>query len=119
MDQAGINNIEQVAKLFKILSDPNRLRIISVIGKDERSVSELINETGLSQTLVSFHLKVLRESEMVDTKRKGPFIYYRLKNPGLVDFLSAIELYALNRQGEIETEMPWPCPPWFAKNIDK
>jgi DNA-binding transcriptional ArsR family regulator len=115
MDQVGMNNIDQVARLFKILSDANRLKIIFIIGKNERSVSELINETGLSQTLVSFHLKVLRDSEMVDTERKGPFIYYRLKNTGLVDLLYAFNQYAVNRKEEMETGMLWPCPPWFVK----
>jgi len=115
MDQVGVNNIEQIARLFKILSDINRLKIISVLGNNERSVSELINGTGLPQTLVSFHLKVLRDSEMVDTERKGPFIYYRLKNPGLIELLNAFNQFAVNREGYIETGMTWPCPPWFFK----
>lgn len=115
MDQVDTNNIEQIARLFKILSDTNRLKIISVLGKNKCSVSELINGTGLPQTLVSFHLRVLRDSEMVDTERKGPFIYYRLKKPGLIDLLSAFNQFVVNKQSDIDSGMPWPCPPWFFK----
>ncbi|KAF1085257.1 hypothetical protein SPSYN_01393 [Sporotomaculum syntrophicum] len=117
MDQVDINSVEQIARLFKILSDPNRLRIISVLGKNECSVSELINGTGLPQTLVSFHLKTLRDSGMVDTERKGPFIYYRLKSPVLIDLLGAFNQYTFNGQKnkDMATGMPCPCSPWFFK----
>ena len=110
------SNVEKVAKFLKIIADTNRLKIISVIGKKECSVSELINETGLPQTLVSFHLKVLREAEIVEAERKGAFIYYRLKNSSLLDLLSACEAYTSDV--DTETEHPrvfCPCPPWFNK----
>jgi hypothetical protein len=47
--------LDSLARLFKLLSDPNRMRILFVIGKEKKSVSEIIAETSLSQTLVSFH----------------------------------------------------------------
>lgn len=82
--------IGKLAKIFKVLGDTNRLGIVMSIGKDSRSVTEIINSTGLSQTLVSFHLRTLRNSEIVKTKRNGPFIYYRLSEPGLIDNLSGL-----------------------------
>ncbi|HDZ88756.1 MAG TPA: ArsR family transcriptional regulator, partial [Nitrospirae bacterium] len=55
-----INNLpEQLARIFKVLGDTNRLGIVMAIGKGSHSVTEIINATGLSQTLVSFHLRVL------------------------------------------------------------
>jgi DNA-binding transcriptional ArsR family regulator len=80
-------NTEQLATIFKVLGDPNRLNIVMCIGRDSRSVTEIINATGLSQTLVSFHLKALRNASIVNTKRNGPFIYYSLTEPSLMDIL--------------------------------
>lgn len=82
--------IENLAKRFKVLGDPNRLGIVISIGKEARSVTEIIDSTGLSQTLVSFHLKVLRDADIVRTERAGPFIYYSLVEPDLLDMLREI-----------------------------
>jgi len=82
--------IKILSRLFKLLNDPNRLRIISTIGKDKKSVSEIMEGTGLSQTLVSFHLRPLRLSGLLSTERKGPFIYYSLTEPSLIDVLKAL-----------------------------
>ena len=79
------DGIEKLAKIFKILGDTNRLNIVMSIGKESRSVTEIINITGLSQTLVSFHLRALRNAGIVKTKRDGPFIYYSLAEPVLMD----------------------------------
>ena len=80
--------IGRLAKILKVLGDPNRLGILMSIGKDSRSVTEIITASGLSQTLVSFHLRTLRNAEIVKTKRNGPFIYYSLSEPGLIDILN-------------------------------
>lgn len=80
-------NEKKLAKIFKVLGDPNRLGIIMSIGKNSRSVTEIINATGLSQTLVSFHLRTMRNAQIVRTERNGPFIYYSLSEPELMDIL--------------------------------
>lgn len=80
-------NEKKLAKIFKVLGDPNRLGIIMSIGKHSRSVTEIINATGLSQTLVSFHLRTMRNAQIVRTERNGPFIYYSLSEPELMDIL--------------------------------
>ncbi len=75
------NGRENIARIFKALGDSNRLDIVMAIGEDARSVTEIITAIGLSQTLVSFHLRILREANIVTTKRDGPFIFYRLSDP--------------------------------------
>jgi DNA-binding transcriptional ArsR family regulator len=94
---------ELLAKLFKLLSDPNRLRIIFAVGKEKRSVSEIMEETELPQTLVSFHLRPLRESGILSTERKGAFIYYSLSDPGLIDVLRSLSGTSF-RPGSAERE---------------
>ncbi len=81
---------EKTAGILKVLGDTNRLGIVMAIGKGSRSVTELINITGLSQTLVSFHLRALRNRSIVKTAREGPFIYYSLTEPCLVDILNEL-----------------------------
>ena len=101
--------LDSLSKLFKLLSDPNRIRILLVIGKKKKSVSEIMSETSLSQTLVSFHLRPLRESGIVATERKGPFIYYNISEPVLIDLL--ISLAGVSSKGEIEDKGDFILPP--------
>jgi len=112
----GMEAIDRIAKFLKILADTNRLRIISAIGKEECSVSGIMKDTGLPQTLVSFHLRILREAGLVETERKGAFIYYRLKDHGLIDLLSACETYSSEDDNNFDgPQIFCSCPPWFFK----
>lgn len=86
--------MKELAKIIKALGDANRLAIIHTIGKSSRSVTEIIQDTGLSQTLVSFHLRVMREKGIVRTRRDGPFIYYRLTTPELYDLIGELSRVA-------------------------
>jgi ArsR family transcriptional regulator, arsenate/arsenite/antimonite-responsive transcriptional repressor len=101
--------LESLSRLFGILRDTNRLKIIFVIGKEKKHVSEIMEETALPQTLVSFHLRPLRESGILLTERKGPFIYYRLSEPSLIDLL--ISLCGVSPKGESMDERNLRYPP--------
>lgn len=105
----GERAVESLARLFGLLSDPNRLKILFAIGKDKKPVSEVIEETGLPQTLVSFHLRPLRESGILSTERKGAFIYYSLSEPALIDLL--ISLCGVSPKGEVKEKVNFVCPP--------
>ncbi|MDF9409635.1 metalloregulator ArsR/SmtB family transcription factor [Pelotomaculum isophthalicicum JI] len=112
----GGTYVEHIAKLFKILGDANRLCILLTIGKSERSVSQIIEATSLSQTLVSFHLRALRDAGIVTAERQGAFIYYRLANADLLDLVSEFQEYASKETAETEkVEFPCPCPPMGKK----
>jgi len=101
--------IESLSRMFGLLSDPNRLRILFAIGKEERSVSEIMKETSLPQTLVSFHLRPLRESGILLAERKGPFIYYSFSEPTLMDLL--ISLCGVSPRGSAKEKPKFVCPP--------
>lgn len=101
--------LDSLARLFRLLSDTNRLRIIFAIGNDKKSVSEIMNETSLSQTLVSFHLRPLRESGILAAERKGPFIYYSVAEPVLLELL--ISLCGVSPQVPDKEEATFVCPP--------
>ena len=82
--------LQSLTRLFRPLNDTNRLKILFAIGKEAKSVSEIMDETSLPQTLVSFHLRPLRESGLVLRERKGAFIYYSLSEPLLTDLLTSL-----------------------------
>lgn len=104
---------EGVERFLKIIGDSSRLKILSAIGKGEKTVSEIMAEAQLPQTLVSFHLKVLREREIVEASRKGgPFVYYRLRDPSLVNLLRACDAYAGRHDGTREDVPEFEWPPW-------
>ena len=89
--------------LFQTLGDVNRLRIIKMIGTQIRSVSEIVEKTGMSQPLVSHHLRVLREKNILKTKREGPFIYYELSDARILDALGLFSEILINsNSGPIE-----------------
>jgi ArsR family transcriptional regulator, arsenate/arsenite/antimonite-responsive transcriptional repressor len=70
--------INTLSNVFKVLGEPNRLRIVTSLGLECRPVNDIVKDTGLSQTNVSFHLRVLREAGLVRPERNGAFIYYCL-----------------------------------------
>ena len=98
-----MDKLQKVKTIFQNLSDINRLKIVSFIGSSERSVGEVVEHLGLSQPLISHHLKKLRECGILATFRKGPFVYYRIKNPALLTLINEfIEIneksYELNKK---------------------
>jgi ArsR family transcriptional regulator, arsenate/arsenite/antimonite-responsive transcriptional repressor len=70
-----------LAPVFKALGDPVRLRLVSLIGAREGGevcVCDLTSAFDLSQPTISHHLKVLREAGLIDSERRGTWVYYRL-----------------------------------------
>jgi len=99
-------DIAELAKILKVLGDRNRLGILFTIGRDARSVSEIIRITGNSQTLVSFHLRALREAAVVKTERRGPFVYYSLTDPDLIDLLMELSERILQQPAREKVRVP-------------
>lgn len=104
---------ERIARIFKALGDANRLDIVMSIGNDIRSVSEIVKASGLSQTLVSFHLRILREANIVTTKRNGPFIFYRVSDPIINNMLLKLSR-SVNLRNRAATDISEPAT---VKNI--
>jgi DNA-binding transcriptional ArsR family regulator len=69
---------EQFARIGHALSAPKRLEILDLLGQGERSVEALARQADLGVPNASQHLKVLRAARLVDSRREGPYIYYRL-----------------------------------------
>ncbi|WP_221349181.1 ArsR/SmtB family transcription factor [Streptomyces beigongshangae] len=65
--------------LIRVLADPLRLRIVTLLARETLCTTHLVEETGAKQTNLSNHLRVLREAGVVETEPCGRFTYYRLR----------------------------------------
>ncbi len=94
MDMAGIS------KILAILSDPVRLHILLALAVQELCVCMLVEITDHKYSALSYHLKLLKEVELVDSRREGNFLLYRLTGRGK----AALDMIAnfLKITGEIQ-----------------
>ncbi len=112
-----MDDLKKLQLIFQTLSDFNRLGILRFICEKESSVGEIVKATKLSQPLVSHHLRVLKENGILETKRKGPFIFYYIRDKKILD---AINLFLeLFRNSEIK-DKPGPkfCSEWIIGNYN-
>ncbi|MFC7330857.1 ArsR/SmtB family transcription factor [Marinactinospora rubrisoli] len=82
----------ELARVFKALGDPVRLRLLSMIASragGEVCVCDLTPAFDLSQPTISHHLKLLREAGLIASQRRGTWVYYRLL-PEMTDRLAGI-----------------------------
>jgi len=81
---------ERLAPMFKALGDPVRLRMASMIAaQPELCVCEITPAFDLSSATISHHLKTLREAGLVDSERRGTYVYYWIQ-PEALGALSAL-----------------------------
>lgn len=69
---------------FHALSDPLRLKVLELLQQQELCVCELCEHLEVSQSKLSFHLKTLKEAELVRSRQEGRWIYYSLNLPQFV-----------------------------------
>ena len=91
-DQSRQEKLANAARCLRVLAHPTRLMIIHVLGQGERSVQDLEREVGVSQSSVSQHLNLLKDREILESRRVAQQVFYRLKNPRM------LELTALTRE---------------------
>jgi len=86
-----VTSVELKAKLFRGFSDPSRLQIIEALRNGPQSVGYLVEETGLSQSNVSNHLRCLSDCGLVLGEREGRYVYYRLSDSRINVILKQVE----------------------------
>ena len=97
------SGVELQAKLFRGFADPSRLSILQALRDSERTVSELVQSTGLTQPNVSNHLSCLRDCGLVRLRQQGRFTYYSLSDDRVAQLLGlADELLADVARGVYE-----------------
>tara|TARA_B100001989_G_C24525551_1_gene458447 strand:- start:1396 stop:1740 length:345 start_codon:yes stop_codon:yes gene_type:complete len=100
-------NAEQAVTLLKALSNEKRLAIICALYKGERSVGELEEIVGLSQSALSQHLARLRRDKLVSTRREAQTIYYSLNDSGTQSILECLhDIYVLPNSSQNDFSAP-------------
>jgi ArsR family transcriptional regulator, arsenate/arsenite/antimonite-responsive transcriptional repressor len=88
------NSAADLARMFKALSDPVRLRLLSLIASyagGEACVCDLTGTFDVSQPTISHHLRVLREAGLVDSERRGTWVYYWVLSGALAQLSSLLQ----------------------------
>ncbi|MFF3000759.1 ArsR/SmtB family transcription factor [Streptomyces sp. NPDC057950] len=95
--------------LLRVLSDPLRLQIVTLLARESLCTTHLVEETGARQTNVSNHMKVLREAGVVDTEPCGRWMYYRLKPEVMAALSGQFAELATEAQQTAEAGRKRPC----------
>ncbi|EOL42124.1 ArsR family transcriptional regulator [Enterococcus phoeniculicola] len=80
-------DIEKVSQLYKVLSDPTRLKILFFLKTGEKNVTSISQEVDMEQSAVSHQLKLLRDNRVVKSRREGKTMLYSLDDHHVLDIL--------------------------------
>ena len=78
---------QALARFFRVLGDPTRLRILEALLDGERSVSELVQLVGAPQSRVSNHLACLKWCRFAESERRGRNVFYRVTDPQIRELI--------------------------------
>ncbi len=93
--------LELIATRFKVLAEPMRLRILNALRDGEKSVTELVNEMEAGQANVSKHLGLLHRHRMVERRKDGLNVYYRIADPSIMELC---ELVCSSLESELDAK---------------
>jgi rhodanese-related sulfurtransferase/DNA-binding transcriptional ArsR family regulator len=102
----------QFARVGKALASPQRLELLDLLAQGERTVEDLAREAALSIANTSQHLRLLREARLVESRKAGLYVYYRLADPSVFALWRALRAVGETQLAEIdrlvETYMHYP-----------
>lgn len=81
---------EEAAALLRALSHPGRLQVLCELASGECRAGDLVAAAGLSQSALSQHLARLRTEGLVETRREGNAVFYRLRDPHVAAILASL-----------------------------
>ena len=92
----------QFGRIGKALSSPHRLEILELLAQAERTVDSLATEIGLSLANTSQHLQALRQAALVESRKDGLFVSYRLSDPTVFELCRAVRTVAERQLADLE-----------------
>jgi DNA-binding transcriptional ArsR family regulator len=102
---------EAQAQLFKVLTHPARLAILSILRDGEHCVCHMEAHLGLRQAYISQQLSVLREAGLIQDRRDGWNIFYRVSDPSIYSILDAVRtVLGGDAMPGINENVQCPCP---------
>lgn len=91
-----------LATMIKAMANPHRLEVVDLLGQGEKTVEEIANETSMSIANTSQHLQVLKAANLVEIRREGNFIYYKLTHEEIYRSWQTLRELGLNHIAEME-----------------
>ena len=76
--------LEEISDIFKSIADPTRLKILFLLKNGELCVCEIFDALDKSQSTVSHHLHILKKEKIINGRKEGKWIYYKLNNPDIL-----------------------------------
>ena len=92
----------EFARIGHTLAHPKRLELLDLLAQCESSVEALANGLGLSIASTSQHLQILKTAKMVNTRRKGTYVFYRLGSDAVYQLVASLRTLAHQRLSEVE-----------------
>jgi len=90
------------AEMCRVFTSPVRLEILDILRNGEKSVNELVRLTGLNQSNISHHLKIMRGNGIVKTEKKGNYVFYTLANPKISEAFVIMKEILKDRMAETQ-----------------
>ncbi len=84
-------NIEKASKALKAMGHPLRLKILCVIGDEELPVMDIVSKVGTTQSNISQHIDILREKEIIVSRREGAKILCKVKDLQILSLLQSMQ----------------------------
>ncbi len=92
----------QFARIGHALASPKRIELLDLLGQGEKTVEALAAQVATPVKNTSAHLRVLRQARLVETRRDGTYVYYRLADDDVFALLRSLETLAHGRLAEVE-----------------
>jgi rhodanese-related sulfurtransferase/DNA-binding transcriptional ArsR family regulator len=93
---------EQFARAAKAVASPKRIELLELLAQGEHTVEALAQATGMGVTNTSSHLRVLRQARVVETRKDGTKVFYRLAGDEVATFIAALRDLARSRLTEVD-----------------
>lgn len=93
---------EQFARTTKALSSPKRIEILDLLSQSEKTVDMIAEQASLGTKNASAQLKELKSALLVDSRRDGKYVYYRISNKSVADFLLALRTFGEAHFAEVQ-----------------
>lgn len=93
---------EQFSRIGKAIASPQRIEIVDLLAQGERTVEGVANELAVPIANASHHLQALRAARLVEARKEGTFVYYRLADADVFDLIRIIRALAEHHLAEVD-----------------
>jgi len=98
IDKKSVARLSQTVEFLKIICEENRLKILCLLRKDKKCVCEIWQYLDLPQSLVSHHLKVLKDLNLISSRKEGLKVIYMINQKKVQYYINLLNKYLINEE---------------------